>query len=126
VYHAATLTPAALLSGTPNKEKAADSRGGLLRQVGDFGILVCKDFGSVLSMRPDSRAEVLAALREIYDGSWTRHVGTDGGKILTWAGKLGLVFGVTPALDSHHAVIGAMGERFVLCRVPAAGKEQAE
>ena len=30
-----------------------------------------QDFGSVLSMHREARAAVLAALREVYDGSWT-------------------------------------------------------
>jgi len=125
LHMVATITPAGLLSGTSKREKAANAKGGLLKEVGDFGILVMKDFTSVLSMRPEAKTETLAALREIYDGSWTRRVGTDGGQSLSWTGKLGLVFGVTPALDSHHAVIGAMGERFLLCRIPPAGREQA-
>jgi len=119
VHPTATLTEAALLSGTPKRDHAAAAKGGLLKQIGDFGIIVCKDFGSVLSMNRDARASVLAALREIYDGSWTRHVGTDGGRTLEWSGKVGLIAGCTPAIDSHHAVIGAMGERFVLYRLPA-------
>ena len=118
VHPTATLTEAALLSGTPKREHAAGSSGGLLRQIGDFGLIVCKDFGSVLSMHRDARAAVLAALREVYDGSWTRHVGTDGGRTLSWAGKVGLIAGCTPAIDSHHAVMGSMGERFVLYRLP--------
>jgi hypothetical protein len=125
VHPAATLTPASLLSGTSKREKVANAKGGLLKQIGDFGILVLKDFGSILSMRPDAKAEILAALREIFDGSWTRHVGTDGGQSLSWQGKIGLIFGVTPALDSHHSVIGSMGERFLLCRLQSAGREQA-
>ncbi len=118
VYPAATLTEASLLSGTPGKDRAKDSKGGLLREIGDFGILVLKDFGSILSMNRDARAGVLAALREVYDGAWTRHVGTDGGRTLSWSGKVGLVAGCTPAIDSHHAVVGSMGERFVLYRLP--------
>ena len=119
VHPTATLTEAALLSGTPKREKAKDASGGLLRAVGDFGIIVCKDFGSILSMHRDARGQALAALREIYDGSWTRHVGTDGGRTLSWAGKVGLVAGCTPTVDRHHAVMSAMGERFVLFRLPA-------
>jgi hypothetical protein len=118
VYPASTITEAALLSGTPKKEAADGSKGGLLRQIGAFGIIVYKDFGSVLSMHRDARASVLAALREVYDGSWTRHVGTDGGRTLAWSGKVGLIAGCTPAIDSHHAVMGSMGERFVLFRLP--------
>lgn len=113
-----TLTEASLLSGTPKREHDAAAKGGLLRSIGDSGLIVCKDFGSVLSMNRDARAAVLAALREIYDGSWTRHVGTDGGKTLSWSGKVGLVGGCTPTIDRHHAVMGAMGERFTLFRLP--------
>jgi hypothetical protein len=117
-HPAATLTEASLLSGTPKRDSAVDAKGGLLREIGDYGIVVAKDFGSVLSMNRDARAQLLAALREIYDGSWTRHVGTDGGRKLHWAGKVGLVGGCTPTIDRHHAVMGTMGERFVLYRLP--------
>jgi hypothetical protein len=118
VHPAATLTEAALLSGTPKRERATSSRGGLLRTIGEFGIIVLKDFTSVLSMNRDARAALLAALREVYDGSWTRHVGTDGGLTLSWTGKVGMVAGCTPTIDSHHAVMASMGERFVLYRLP--------
>jgi hypothetical protein len=125
MYQAATITPAALLSGTSKRERAANAKGGLLKQIGNDGILVMKDFTSILSMRPDAKAEILAALREIFDGNWTRHVGSDGGQSLTWEGKLGLIFGCTPVIDSHHGVIGTMGERFLLCRIPPADATQA-
>lgn len=118
VYPSATLTEAALLSGTPQKEQASNARGGLLRELGDFGVLLNKDFGSVLSMNRDARAQTLAALREVYDGSWTRRLGTDGGKTLSWRGKAGLIAACTPTIDRHHAVIGALGERFLLYRLP--------
>jgi hypothetical protein len=118
VHLASTITEAALLSGTPKRDQAPTATGGLLREIGDAGIIVLKDFGSVLSMHRDPRATTLAALREIYDGSWTRRLGTDGGKTLSWSGKVGLIAGVTPAIDGHHAVMGSMGERFVLFRLP--------
>lgn len=124
VHPTATLTEAALLSGTPRKEREAGAKGGLLREIGSFGIIVCKDFGSVLNMHRDARAAVMAALREVYDGSWTRHVGTGGGKTLAWEGKVGLIAGCTPAIDSHHAVMGSMGERFVLYRLPKVDDDQ--
>src|SRR5215831_7956359 len=31
--------------------------------------------------------------------------------------KVGLIFGCTAVIDSHHSVIGAMGERFLLSRL---------
>lgn len=87
-------------------------------------MLLCKDFTSVLSMNRDSRASVLAALREIYDGSWVRHVGVDGGRTLYWRGKLGLIGACTSVIDTHHAVISAMGERFVMYRLPAINEDE--
>ncbi len=107
----------ALLSATAKKETAKDATGGLLRKIGDRGLLVIKDVTSILSMNRDTRAAVLAALREVYDGRWERNVGTDGGKTLTWTGRIVLIGAVTTAYDSAHGVIAAMGDRFALVRV---------
>jgi hypothetical protein len=127
MHIAATLTEASLLSGTRKKERSTEAKGGLLRQIGPFGFLVLKDFTSVLSMNRDIRAGLLAALREIYDGSWTRHVGVDGGLELSWQGKLAVIGGCTGTIDRYHAVIGAMGERFVFYRWPEiSAREQAK
>jgi hypothetical protein len=119
VVQSSTLTgEAALLSATPARERAAGATGGLLRMIGARGIIVVKDFTSVLSMSGDSRAGVVAALREVYDGRWDRHYGTDGGQVLTWAGHCGFIAGCTTAIDSAHAVLDAMGTRFLLVRLP--------
>src|SRR5262245_6942283 len=118
-----TLSVAGLLSGTPGRQQAAGAKGGLLKKIGPFGFLVLKDFGSVLSLRPDAKAELLAALREIFDGKWTRVIGADGGKTLDWAGKIGLLFGCTRVYDSYYSVISELGDRFLLCRLePSAGQ----
>ncbi len=121
-----TASPAALLSGTPKKQMAHGAQGGLLRKIGSFGILVLKDFTSVLGLHRDNLSEMLDALREIYDGKWVRHLGTDGGKTLNWEGKLGLIFGCTEAYDSHYAVIGVLGDRFLLYRLPPSQHGQFE
>jgi hypothetical protein len=107
----------ALLSATPKREKASDATGGLLRRIGERGVLVVKDFTSILSMDRNTRAGVVAAFREIYDGHWSRNVGTDGGKTLTWTGRLCVVGAVTTAWDKAHDVIASMGDRFVLVRM---------
>jgi hypothetical protein len=114
---ASTLTPAALLSGTPRQQQSATAKGGLLRQIGKFGFLVLKDFGSIIDMRNDDRNVILAAFREIYDGKWTRHVGADGGKELHWEGKLGILFGATGVIDTHQNVLARMGNRFLFSRL---------
>jgi len=121
---ASVLTEAALLSGSPNRQKTKDATGGLLRKVGDFGFIVMKDFTSVLSMHTEQRAAVLAALREVFDGAWTRWIGTDGGRTLSWQGKCAFLGGVTPILDQHHGVIAGMGERFLLSRMPKPDAEK--
>lgn len=120
VYPTATLTEAGLLSASPKREKTDDSTGGMLAKIGSFGILLAKDFGSVLSLHHDSRAQVLAALREVYDGEWNREVGSNGGRSLHWEGKVGLIAGCTEVIDRHSAVMGTMGERFVMLRLPVA------
>jgi hypothetical protein len=108
---------AALLSGTSKKDRSESATGGLLREMGNDGILIIKDVTSILSMNRDTRGLVLAALREIYDGYWSRNVGTDGGQTLVWRGRLVLIGGVTTAWDAAHAVISSMGDRFVLVRL---------
>lgn len=107
----------ALLSASSAKEKTKDSHGGLLRRLGARGVFVIKDFTSILSMNRDLRLAVLAALREVYDGHWERNVGTDGGRTLTWGGRLVLIGAVTTQYDQAHGVIAAMGDRFALVRM---------
>lgn len=115
----------ALLSATSRKERSKEATGGLLRKLGS-GVLVIKDVTSILSMNRELRGQVLGALREVYDGSWSRNVGTDGGQTLDWVGRVTVVGAVTTAWDSHHAVVASMGDRFVLCRVDSStGRQHA-
>jgi hypothetical protein len=106
----------ALLSATSRKQKAKGATGGLLRKIGDRGILVIKDVTSILSADRHTRGPVLAALRETHDGKYERNVGSDGGQTLTWTGRIVIVGAVTTAWDTAHSVIAAMGDRFVIIR----------
>lgn len=115
----------ALLSATSTRERTAEATGGLLRKVGDRGVIVIKDVTSILSMSGDQRASVLGALREVYDGNWSRNVGTDGGQTLDWRGRLVIVGAVTTAWDKAHTVISSMGDRFVLVRMDSTVGRQA-
>ncbi|BBZ60137.1 DUF3854 domain-containing protein [Mycolicibacterium monacense] len=112
-----TITEAGLLSATPRKDRAKDATGGLLRKLEPRGVLVIKDVTSILSMNTETRAQVLGALREVYDGRWSRNVGADGGLTLEWAGRIAVIGAVTTAWDKAHAVIASMGDRFVLVRM---------
>jgi hypothetical protein len=106
----------ALLSATPRKGRPESATGGLLRQVGDRGILAIKDFTSIISANREVRMQVLAALREIHDGHWIRNVGSDGGQSLEWRGRLVVIGACTTVYDQAHAVVSIMGDRFVLVR----------
>ena len=107
----------ALLSATKSKE-GGSSTGGLLREVGAHGMVILKDFTSILSMpERGQRPLILAALREIHDGNWARTVGVDGGRTESWKGHLGIVGCCTTSWDAAHTAIAAMGDRFTVVRI---------
>ena len=49
----------AAVRDTPKRDRAANATGGLLRKIGDRGLLVIKDVTSILSMNKDVRGKVL-------------------------------------------------------------------
>jgi hypothetical protein len=121
-----TISPAGLISGSPRRARNPQATGGVLYKIGQggFGVLLFKDFGSLLDLRQEPRSEMMSALRRIYDGEYTRNIGADGGVTLSWQGKAGCLFGATQRYDTHHAVIGTLGDRFQLFRIDAMGDEQ--
>jgi hypothetical protein len=106
----------ALLSASSKRDKVKGATGGLLRRIGERGLLLVKDFTSVLSAGRDLRGPVLAAMREVFDGAWERSVGSDGGQSLAWQGRIAVIGAVTTAWDTHHSVVATLGDRFVLVR----------
>jgi hypothetical protein len=104
VVSISTTTEAGLLSRA----------GGALRKVEPRGTLCFKDFGSMLA-NPASRATLLAALREIYDGQWIRFVHPEP---LIFHGHCGLLGAVTEAIDEHVEEMAQLGERFLYYRFP--------
>ena len=117
-YHAvSTFTEAGLLSGSPAKDGSGAS-GGLLRQVGERGLIVASDFGTLLNERGSTRNRLFACLREIFDGKFVRRLGTEGGRTFAWSGHAGFVGASTEAIDSPSIDLGLLGERFSYYRVP--------
>jgi hypothetical protein len=106
----------ALLSAV---KKGKGGTGGLLREIGDAGILVIKDFTSIVAGDRKARAQILAALREIHDGKWDRSVGIAGGMTISWAGRVVCIAACTTAWDSAYGVLAVMGPRFVIIRSSA-------
>lgn len=109
IYYFSDLTPQTFLSGSKGENM------GLLERLGDFKIITMKDFTTVLEMHRDKRSEILAQMREIYDGQIKKEFGT--GKSTDWHGKIGLVAGVTPIIDKFSSVTSVLGERFIYYRL---------
>jgi hypothetical protein len=105
------LTPSTMASGIIPKKGRPDPS--LLPQLNDK-LVVLKDFTTVLSMRCEQQAEILAQLRETYDGQYSKIFGN--GKEVNWRGRFGLLAACTPVYDKHYSVIGSMGERFLIYR----------
>jgi len=76
------------------------------------GILTFKDFTTLISMNREALAEIMAQLREIYDGQLKKIYGT--GKVIDWKGKVSIIAGCTSAIYSNIALHSAMGERFLM------------
>ena len=107
---------AALLSATPTKERAKDATGGLLRRIGDRWPPRHQDVTFIRRGTGTAEHGSWRRCARSDERHWGRNVGTDGGKTLTWPGRLGLVGAATTAWDSAHQVVATMGDRVVLVR----------
>lgn len=65
----------------------------LLHKMKPGSVLVFKDFTSILSKNRESKGEIMAQLREIFDGKYTKRTGT--GDDIVWEGKIGAIAGST-------------------------------
>jgi hypothetical protein len=97
VYPLSSLTAQTFASGFERKGTETS----LLPKI-DGKTLTMKDFGTVLTMYREKKAEILAQLREIYDGGFIKEFGN--GKTFRWSGKVGLLAGVTPIIDREYAL----------------------
>jgi hypothetical protein len=113
VFLLSALTPQTFASGFERKGVETS----LLPKIAGKTV-VMKDFTTVLTMHRDARGEILAQLREIYDGQFSKQWGN--GKALDWSGKVGLLAGVTGVIDREYALGAILGERFLMYRVKSA------
>jgi hypothetical protein len=122
----------AFLSGSGRKDTAKNATGGLLREFKVLheegcnehpgcrcisrGMLIVKDFAEVLACEHTVLSETVGALRGICDGTWGRSIGGDGGRRITWHGRIGFLGACTPQIDSKHGLIQSLGQRWVYYR----------
>lgn len=119
VYFLSNLNPSTLVSGMIPKGKQRDPS--LLLRL-DGKTLILKDFTTIISMRNEDQKEILAQLREIYDGRYDKAFGN--GKEVKWRGKVGLLAACTPVLDRYYSIIGTLGDRFLLYRSAVANNRE--
>lgn len=100
-----------------------DKETSLLYRVPNGGILVFKDFTTVLSKRPEEQQGIFAQLREIYDGSYKKIFGT--GEEVVWQGKLGALGGVTESVYQYIERMSVMGDRFMFYQIPQPNRIEA-
>lgn len=119
-YTLSTLTAHTFASGWEDEGGRETS---LLLQLAEGTTIAIKDFGSIQQLNPHTKAELLQQLREIYDCSYHKEYGT--GKVVHWDGRVGLIAGVTPAIEKDHAALGELGERFVMYRIGSNDRKAA-
>jgi hypothetical protein len=110
-YFLSELTEKTFVSGDKNPKGGQNPS--LLYRLNNK-VLVFKDFTTVLSMYREKRSAIIAQMREIADGKFTKAFGT--GDEIDWKGKVGFLGACTHIYFKHHAVINTMGERFLIYR----------
>ena len=111
-WNISTLTPNTFLSGAKGSAGAETS---LLHRINN-GVLVMKDFTSILSMKREVQSELMGQFRELYDGSMTKETGN--GVTLKWKGKINLLAGATEKIYQVEELYAEMGSRWLNFRMP--------
>ena len=112
------LTPRTLVSGM--KRKTGKDPSLLPHILGKT--LIIKDFTLLLSGRREALTEIAGQLRNIYDGKIRATFGTGTSKEYT--GKIGLIAGVTDAIDKQQYILSPLGERFLSYRMPRVTEDE--
>lgn len=107
------MSPASLISGL----KTSDGGSSLLfnltpikdNRLETHGVLIFKDFTSIISERPDTRAKIMGQLRQVHDGNFNSIKGTATEE---WNGKVTIIAAVTNAIERQWAIQRELGERF--------------
>lgn len=102
-----SITTKSLLSGMSDGQKAS------LLEIIQSGILIFKDFTTILSKREEEQKEIVSQFREVYDGRWSIRTGQ---RSAIWEGKITVIAAVTPAIERAWAVHRDLGERFMQVR----------
>jgi hypothetical protein len=118
--HPDEVTAPSLLSWSKAKEPRPV---GILARLPNPGLLTVADFSTVLATSDrGGRDQLFALLRRAYDGAVSRDLGNTA-RPLTWQGRLTLLAGCTPVIDSYSSHADALGPRWLYCRIDGQDSE---
>lgn len=92
--------------------KSAGGDASLLMQLPIGGMLIFKDFTSLLTKRQEARNAIMGQLREVYDRKFDKRTGNN--QNVQWKGKAGAIAGVTEAVHEYMSEMSVMGDRFIM------------
>ena len=117
VQEVSSLTSNTLVSGWANQTNSKRHKPSLILKMKEAGkmIIALKDFTSIMTLRHESRNEILSQIREIADGKYSKTYGT--GEEVSWEGKVGFIAGVTSVIDEFYSNNQILGERFLFYRI---------
>lgn len=118
IHEISDLTVNTLASGF----KAGGAETSLLHKM-DNGIMLFKDFTSILSKHREAKAEVMKQLREVYDGRYTKRTGNNADVL--WEGKIGAIAASTEAVYSQMQDLSVMGDRFIMYAIDQPDRKKA-
>lgn len=108
-YFISDLTENTLASGF---KVANGGDASLLNKMPIGGILIFKDFTSMLTKRHEARDVIMGQLREVYDRKFNKMTGNN--QDIAWKGRVGALAGVTEAVHEYMASMSVMGDRFIM------------
>lgn len=110
---------AAFASGMQNKSEEISI---LERLDPNGGILLFKDFTTVLSKRKEDFIQIMGLLREVYDGEFDKPFGN--GVRIEYRGKCGMIACCTPIIYHRLPELAAMGERLLMYQIEQPEEEK--
>jgi GTPase SAR1 family protein len=107
-HQISSMTENSFLSAMPGSDGKEKS---LLHRIGKNGMILMKDYTSILSLKEELRKKILGDMREIYEGWIKKETGT--GKKLEWKGKINFVGAVTDSIYLGEGDDASMGRRTI-------------
>jgi hypothetical protein len=112
IFHLSSLTGKTIVSGKERKDGSIVK--GLYSKM-NGKIVVIPELSQVLTKSREERDQIFSQLRDLYDGHLSCGYGTTNELIVVDC-LIGLICGVTPAIDMYGSVHAVLGERFLKVR----------